>query len=54
MKVKSYFNGDDKRAWDWFQQINPALGMFSPINMLKLGKSSEVKVLIEKEMPTCR
>jgi len=53
-QVKSYFNGDQKKAMDWFQQSNPSLGMFSPLNMLKLGKTNEVKVLIEKEMPVCR
>lgn len=49
-RVKNHFNGDDKKAWDWFQKTNSSLGMFSPINMLKLGKNAEVKVLIEKEM----
>ena len=52
-RVKNYFNGDDKRTWDWFQCRNPSLGMFSPLNMLKLGKDREVKTLIDKEMSTC-
>jgi hypothetical protein len=50
-RVKKHFRGDDKRTWDWFQQINPAFGMLSPLNMLKLGKESTVKAFIDKEMP---
>ena len=51
--VKTWFGGNDKRAWDWFKEINPAFGMLSPLNMIKLGKESTVKTFIEKEMPTC-
>lgn len=52
-KVKNHFNNDQKKAMDWFQQANPYLGMFSPLSMLKLGRTNEVKTLIEKEMSTC-
>lgn len=49
-KVKKYFNGDEKKTWDWFQQIHPRLGMLSPLNTLKLGRQSKVMQLINNEM----
>lgn len=53
-QVKQHFRGDEKRAWDWFKQINPAFGMLSPMNMLKLGKAARVQEFIDKEMSSCR
>lgn len=47
-KVKKYFNGDDAKAWLWFKTRNPSLGMFSPLDALKLGKENRVKHLIDQ------
>ena len=49
-KVKKHFNGDEKKTWAWFQEINPAFGMLSPINLLKLKRESKLKEFIDKKM----
>jgi hypothetical protein len=49
-KVRKYFNGDDKKTWDWFQNLHPNFGMLSPLNMIKLGKQEKVIQFINKEM----
>jgi hypothetical protein len=49
-KVKKRFNGDDKKTWAWFQEINPALGMLSPMNLIKLNRGNKVIDFINKEM----
>ena len=49
-KVKKHFKGDEKKTWDWFNNLHPMCGMISPLNMLKLGKANKVKALIDKEM----
>jgi hypothetical protein len=46
-KIKAYFNGDDKKAWLWWKTRNPAFGMFSPLDMLKLGRVNKVKQFID-------
>jgi len=51
-KVKKHFRNDEKKAWDWFQQINPEFGMLSPLNALKLGRENKVKDFINKRMPS--
>jgi len=49
-KVKNHFNGDDKKAWDWFKNIHPRFGMLSPLNAIKLGREKSVIQFIDKEM----
>lgn len=49
-KVKKHFFGDEKKAWDWFKSRHPSFGMFSPIDMLKLGKESKVKNFIDQSL----
>jgi hypothetical protein len=49
-KVKKYFNGDEKKAWDWFKTIHASFGMLSPLNMIKLGRQNKVIQFIDKEM----
>ena len=49
-KVKNHFRGDDKKTWDWFNNINPEFGMLSPLNMIKLGREHKVIQFIEKKM----
>lgn len=49
-KVKQYFNGDEKRTWSWFNEINPKFGMLSPMAMIKVGRKHKVIQLIDKEM----
>jgi len=47
-KVKKYFNGDDAKTWAWFKTRNPGLGMFSPLDALKLGKEKRVMQIIDQ------
>lgn len=47
--MKRYFNGDDKKTMQWFRTSHSNLGMFSPMDMLKLGKHERVKKLIETQ-----
>lgn len=49
-KVKKHFNGDDKKAWEWFISHHPRLGMLSPLNAIKLGREKKVMEFIDKEM----
>ncbi len=48
--VKKYYLGDEKKTWNWFQSIHPELGMFTPLNAIKLGKGYKVMNLINKKM----
>lgn len=49
-KVKAYFNDDEKKTWEWWKTTHPRFGMFSPLNMLKLGKNQKVMTFIDNEM----
>lgn len=49
-KVKKHFRGDEKKTWGWFQDVNPALGMLSPLNLIKLNRANKVSAFIDKEM----
>lgn len=49
-KVKKHFNNDDKKAWEWFQSVNMRLGVFTPLNLLKLGKQKKVMDYIDQYM----
>jgi hypothetical protein len=49
-KVKAHFNGDNEKAWRWFQSINPNFGMLSPLNLIKLNRQNKVIDYINKEM----
>ena len=46
-KVKSHFNGDVNKTWDWFNNPNSDLGLFSPKNLIELGKENKVKKYID-------
>jgi hypothetical protein len=46
-KIKNYFNGDNKKAWTWWTTPNPALGMVSPLNMLRNGRAHKLKQFID-------
>ena len=46
-KIKAYFNGDETKTWLWWKTKNPYFGMFSPLDMLKLGRESKVKRFID-------
>lgn len=46
-KVKVYFNGDDAKTWEWFKTTHPSIGMFSPLDALKLGKEKRVMQIID-------
>lgn len=48
-KVQQYFFEDKQKAWDWFKAKNKEFGMFSALDMIKLGKAKKVKQYIEKE-----
>lgn len=50
VKVKNHFNGDEKKAWEWFKNLHPNFGMLSPLNMIKLGKEKKVIEFIESKM----
>lgn len=49
-KIKAHFNGDDKKAWEWFKTTNPALGMFSPLDMIKLGRGQKLMKWIDARL----
>lgn len=49
-KIKKYFNDDDKKTWDWFKARNPAFGMFSPLDMIKLGRQKKLMLWIDNSM----
>lgn len=49
-KVKHHFDGDVKKTWKWFNSTHPALGMLSPLSLVKLNQEKKVISLIEKEM----
>lgn len=49
-KVKKFLNGDEKKTWDWFKTNHPAFGMFSPINMIKLGREKKVIAFIDSQL----
>ena len=50
LKVKKYFSGDEKKTWDWFNNLHPKFGMLSPLNMIKLKREYKVTQFIDKEM----
>jgi hypothetical protein len=47
-KVKERFNGDMDKTWQWFKTPNASLGMFTPLDALKLGKEARVKQVINQ------
>lgn len=49
-KVKEFFHGDTKKTWDWFKVRHQKLGMLSPINAIKLGRTKKVIQIIDTEM----
>jgi hypothetical protein len=46
-KVKQFFCGDIKKTWLWFTTPNPAMGMLSPLNLIKIGRANRVKQFID-------
>lgn len=48
--VKAHYDGNDAKAWLWFRTRNPAFGMFSPLDMLKLGRAHKVMNAIEEAL----
>jgi hypothetical protein len=46
-KIKKSFNNDENKTWTWFKSRHPHFGMFSPLDMLKLGRESKVKSFID-------
>lgn len=46
-KIKAYFNGDEKKAWTWWETPNPAFGMIAPLRMLRIGREAKVKQFID-------
>ncbi len=49
-KMKKYFDGDEKKTWHWFKTGNPSLGMFSPLDMIKLGREKKLMLWIDNNM----
>jgi len=49
-KIKDYFNGDQKKAWLWWQTPNPAFGMISALDMIRMGRESKVKQYIDNAL----
>ena len=47
-KVKNHFRGDEKKTWEWFQNINENFGMLTPLNMIKLNRQQKVIDYINK------
>jgi uncharacterized protein (DUF2384 family) len=46
-KVKTFFKGDAKKAWTWFNTPNPCLGSVSPRDMIKAGRENKLKKFID-------
>lgn len=46
-KIKAYFNGDVDKTWVWWKTPNPAFGMSTPINMIRVGRIHRVKQFID-------
>jgi len=49
-KVKRHFNGDTKKAFEWFNSTNPYFGILTPLNAIKLHKEKSVIDFINKHM----
>ncbi|MBX4189712.1 hypothetical protein KW791_00220 [Candidatus Parcubacteria bacterium] len=49
-KVRKYFNGDTDKTWVWFKTMNSRFGMFTPLDMLKLGRGEKVKKVIDETL----
>lgn len=49
-KVKAHFDGDEKKAWEWFETLHPAFGMFTPMATIKLGREKKVMDFIDRNL----
>jgi hypothetical protein len=48
-KVKSFFNGDVDKTWDWFKTYNPRL-CCSPLDMIKMGRVEKLMKFIDSRL----
>lgn len=46
-KIKDFFNGDTAKCWEWWKTPNPAFGMSTPLNMIRIGRQEKVKQFID-------
>lgn len=46
-KISDYFKGDHKKIYLWWKTKNPAFGMVSPLDMVKMGRIRKVKQFID-------
>ena len=46
-KVLKFFNGDTTKTWTWFKSPNPSLGMVSPLDMVRTGRTIKLGKHIE-------
>ena len=49
-KVLQYFNGDTTKTWTWFKTPNPALGMVSPLDMMRVGRTKKLLSFIDSRL----
>lgn len=48
--VLSHFNGNEEKAFAWFDAENPLLGNITPIEMIAIGKISKLRKFIEASL----
>jgi hypothetical protein len=49
-KMRQYFNGDTERTWMWFKTPNSALGMVSPIDAMRSGRTKQLFKVIDSRL----
>lgn len=42
-RVRDYFNGNTRKAWEWFSKPNASFGGISPLSVIKNGGQQKVK-----------